>query len=364
MTSGTKYKLKGLNHTTLLNDLSRQGVGLSRVRRSRDEISFVVNPSDSPKVVDYIEKKCYNVLAVEHLGIKKAFEGVKSHLIAAAAVLAAAVLLALGGNFCLSIQIETTLDQAEVLSVLDEYGINIGRSITGVDYDNLENYLVNNLDGIGYAIVDVVGSTLKVKLIDSVPPKEIVDYTRPRDVLAQKGGVVTRIVCRSGTPRVKVGDTVQAGQVLISGVKTFPNGTTERVRADGEVYATVTCSHSIEFSPVGVEYVRSGKAKTLTSMAVLGCKTDSFGSHGFERYESETAEYVFFPVGIKALVTTYYELVPKAVAYTFEQRYPILASQAEQMARSAADFDIKEVLTDRTGNIITVTVIGETLISD
>jgi similar to stage IV sporulation protein len=365
MSSGIKFTLKGLNHARLINDLSRQDVSLSCItRESIDIISFVVPSRDRAKVVDYITKKCYNVIAVEEIGLRRPITAFKSHFLVSVAVILAVVLLIIGSGFCFRIELDTTKDHETIISLLKDYGIKKGTFVAGLDYDKLENYLANHIDGVSYAIVDLKGSTLYIRLVDSLPAKEVIDYSKPRDIIATRSGVVTRIVCRQGTPKVKVGDHVKEGQVLIEGLKTFPDGTTEKVRADGEVYASVSSSHSIEFSPTGVEYVRTGKVKTSVSFEIFDRIVNPLRAIKFDKYETESKEYTLFPILIKVIATKVYELKAQVVNYTFTERFPLLAQEAEQIARKYADFEIKDVLTQQSGNIITVTVIGEMIISD
>lgn len=365
MISGIRYTLEGLNHAKLMNDLTKSGVRIKKVdKTAQNKISFTVPAKDGEKVVDYIQKKCYNILASRPVGLKSVSALIKAHLVAALAVVLAFLALFVAGNFCFSIKIETTKDAENVKALLSEYGVKIGRNLSTLNYDSLENYLVNNIDGISYAIIDIRGSTLTVKLIDSVTTGEVVDYTKRRDVVATQNGVITRIVCRSGTPRVKPGDTVKTGQVLIAGVKTYPDGSTEPVRAEGEVYATVTCGYSVEFSPVGVEYVRTGQTQTQVILYLFECAAKSKSEPKFARYETEKEYYTLFPLAIKVEFLTLYELEAKVVSYTFNERYPVLVAEAEKQARQNADFEVKEVLTGQSGDIITVTVSGEKVISD
>lgn len=364
MTSGIKYVVKGLNHTKLISGMASKNVSLKNIKRNKDILSFVVNSRDNPIIVDYLQNKCYNILSCESVGLAKFTSGVKNNIVLTLAAILTVVLIAITGNFCFTIKLDTTIDDETVIGVLGEYGVKIGCNLAKIDFDGLENYLVNNLDGVSYAIVDIKGSTLSVKIIDSLPKKDVIDYNKSQDLVAVRAGVITRIICLSGTPMVSVGDTVSVGQVLIKGVKTFRDGTTEDIRAVGEVYASVSLSHSIEYNPYVVEYTRTGEKQILTSFDVYGHNTDSLSKIKFDKYETETKFYTFFPTGIVAEITYVYELQPKITYYTYAERLPLLAERAEQLAREEADFVIIDVITTESGNIITVTVIGEILISE
>ena len=364
MISGKKYTVKGLNHAKLLSDFTKLNIPIKNVRRNKDILSFVAKVRDDIRIVDYLQNKCYNVLSCESVGFSRFYDAVKNNIVIVLAAIIMVALIAVTGNFCFTIKLDTTKDRDTVIQVLEDYGVKIGCNLARIDFDSLENYLENNIDGISYAIVDINGSTLSVELIDSLPKTDVIDYNKSDDIVAVRAGVITRIVCLSGTPLVSVGDTVSVGQILIKGVKTFRDGTTEDVKAVGEVYASVSLSHSLEYSPCVVEYVRTGEKQILTSFDVYGHNTDSLGKITFHKYETETKFYTFFPTGIVAEITYVYELQPKLTYYTYTERFPLLAERAEELARNEADFIVLDVITAESGNIITVTVTGEMLISE
>ena len=74
------------------------------------------------------------------------------------------------------------------------------------------------------------------------------------NVVAQRAGVVERVTPSQGTPRVKAGDVVAAGQLLIEGVMEYEDGREPRVvAAAGEVMARVWVSASATGSLTRVE---------------------------------------------------------------------------------------------------------------
>ena len=69
---------------------------------------------------------------------------------------------------------------------------------------------------------------IKVKENDGMRSIPVKDET-PRSLTAAKDGVITRMVVRSGKAQAEPGDTVQQGQLLVSGVVPIYNDAQELV---------------------------------------------------------------------------------------------------------------------------------------
>ena len=73
-----------------------------------------------------------------------------------------------------------------------------------------------------------------MRLEQGVPPPETAVLTGHADVVAAEDGVIKRLTAFAGTPAVKEGDFVRAGQVLIEGQEMG-----KAVKARGEAAARV-----------------------------------------------------------------------------------------------------------------------------
>ena len=76
-----------------------------------------------------------------------------------------------------------------------------------------------------------------VRLEEGVPPPEVANNDGSGDVVASSDGLIQRVTTYAGTPVVKAGDFVKAGQTLIRGEERGKDGTVQSVKARGEVIA-------------------------------------------------------------------------------------------------------------------------------
>lgn len=106
---------------------------------------------------------------------------------------------------------------------------------------------------IVWVSASIDGSRLKVQIKENEDTfKEETDVSQeehPTDLVAETDGVITEIVTRSGVPQVHVGDTVKAGDILVSGRIEVKNDSGEVVgyqyqKSDADVFADTQIEYS------------------------------------------------------------------------------------------------------------------------
>lgn len=101
----------------------------------------------------------------------------------------------------------------QVRELAAEKGLKQGNFCFRVQRDQVEGYILRELPGVSYVEVKV-GPRSKVRIIEKVDPPP---SQGPCHIVAKKDGVIDSILTLNGQPKVKEGDLVKKGQVLISG---------------------------------------------------------------------------------------------------------------------------------------------------
>ena len=130
----------------------------------------------------------------------------------------------------------------QILQVLkDEMQVYGGVPAGVVDCFQIEKRLRLDYNEIGWISVEKKGCRLYVMLNESVMPKLIKEQEEPCHIIAERDGVVTGLEVLAGVPMVKIGDTVQKGDILISGIIPIVGDydafiRNQPVRAEGKVF--------------------------------------------------------------------------------------------------------------------------------
>ena len=127
---------------------------------------------------------------------------------------------------------------------------------------DLEKQIRNAFPEIGWVSAELIG-TVHVRENDGILKAET-GSDAPCELTAGSDGTVTKIIVRNGIVRVKAGDEVKTGDVLVSGKLPIYDDSetlvkTNLVHADAEVYAETT--RTVTWKIPVVEEIRAGTGK-------------------------------------------------------------------------------------------------------
>ena len=108
------------------------------------------------------------------------------------------------------------LETAELLSACEDLGVKPGVWKRGVDTAEITNRLLVQFSDISWVSVSIKGTDVTIKLAETIEKAERIDRETPCDIVASADGVIVQITAERGTPKVKPGDVVKKGDVLIS----------------------------------------------------------------------------------------------------------------------------------------------------
>lgn len=150
----------------------------------------------------------------------------------------------LTGFFIWDIKIEGNYSLTEdvLMDYLETQGVHTAMRKKNLQIEELEMQLREEYDIITWASLRVDGTTLVIQIreneladneYNSQPEAENVepgfDAASGKDIVASKDGVIVYMITRKGVPQVAVGDTVEKGQILVSGaVPVYNEDTTIR----------------------------------------------------------------------------------------------------------------------------------------
>ncbi len=353
----------GLNVAYHMSALARQGILLhSVVKLDNRHVQLVCGSSSSAYVVQYLTDNNFFDIIVDTMGLYRVIVGCRCHWILVAILLLAVPILCISNMFCASIIVEGDMDSNTVLQCLDDIGICVGCRLSHIDYDHVEDYLSSTLD-LSYTVVEIVGNKLYVSTVDNVDILTI-DYSKPRDIVATHSGTVTYISVVQGTAVVAVGQTVNVGDTLISGVRTYTDGTTTPVYAIGTVKAEVTVSSSVQYTGSYTDWQYTGNSTTVVGIDIANSSVYSSVCN-YQYYDVTTNSVAMYPLATIVNYYYYTEKIPTTVAVTFDNYIDTMKQLALQQALQEVYFTVDNTIYSSVYNSsVTVTLVGSIVISD
>lgn len=259
-----KVEFKGMGTERALNFLDQNGIALWQIRR-QDRLTVTA-------CVPLSQKKACLRLA-DRLPCRFAWQkscgvpGVVYRLFRRRALMAGLALLVVGSVVSVQFvwRVEITGAEGELAQKLyqlaEENGYGPGAFWGHMRLNEIERVLLLQLPEAAGLLANRTGTTLSLEIIPAVPAPELFAPGAPCDIVAAEDGVVQSITALEGVAKVKQGQTVKKGEVLISGVIEREEGPARTVEARGEVKATVSVlgSHTVPMTsetptPVGPVY--------------------------------------------------------------------------------------------------------------
>lgn len=202
----------------------------------------------------------------------------------------------LTSRFIWDIRIEGNLSLTEdvLLDYLEERGIHTAMKKSELEIEPLEQALREDYDLITWTSAQLKGTTLLIRIKENDMP--VYEANTPKeeqgvDLTAARDGVVTYIITRKGVPLVAKGQSVQAGDVLVSGaVPVYNEDSTVRryqfVEADADIVLRYAKEITLEEAVTYEEKLYTGETIGIPVLGV-GEKALSFRFLGipYEYYD-------------------------------------------------------------------------------
>ena len=266
-----------------------------------------------------------------------------------------------------------------LLDYLDEKNVRVTMKKNRLQIEELEKALREDYDVITWTSVKVKGTTLIINIKENEMPDydqisqldettpggtnglpgnpghpagakqpgnpkdtESAESTGPRDetlqeeqaqgmdLIAAKSGTVSYIITRSGVPQVTLGDTVEAGDVLVSGaVPVYNEDTTVRkyqyVQSDADIMLRYAESVSVKKDILYEEKVYSGRQKKMFMVGINDRELNMrLGRIPYEAYDVsgekkqvQLLDHLYLPVFYGRKTVQEYEMVKQK--YTEEE---------------------------------------------
>lgn len=265
-----------------------------------------------------------------------------------------------------------TVSRSEIVSELNRLGFGIGSYGPGVNERDLVNRALLDLKDIGFLSINIKGIRAEVLVREAPKKPDIVDKSKPADVVATRDGVVLKVGAKAGQEAVKEGDAVLKGEVLISGLVTYERGgeggifSSRQLRAEGEVWAITerTMCRSIPLTTVG-KGAYQGR-KTWYALRLLDHRIKFYGnsSISYDNYDKINYEYTLtLPGGLKLPVswikTVTSAYTPTSVTLTRDSAEAYLKDQLKgALEKAVADGEVlsKSWKTGEKDGVLTVTL--------
>jgi len=134
-----------------------------------------------------------------------------------------------------------TINTNQLISELNELGLKKGVLKNSIDTLELSYQMMIKRDDIAFISITTKGTKVIVDIFEKVKVPESIPKDEPCDIVASKPGLITTLNVLAGKKNVKVGDVVNVGDILVTGIMEMTKlpDKSQRIHAIAEIKAKV-----------------------------------------------------------------------------------------------------------------------------
>ena len=275
-------RITGKRLDTFIMLLARLNISFKVLKRTREYLIIEVLEEDYANLLKI--NTTYDIEIVKRKGLLNIVHFLKARKLFVIVSLIGFAFFNLLTNLIFSIKvIDTDSELREIiLNDLEEFGLKkYNFKISYEEKEKIESKILKKeKDIIEWIEIKEKGVSYEVKLIRRVK-NDIEKESEPRNIVAKKSGLVTRIIAESGEVVTKKNAYVNAGDVLISGLIRNNGNIVSKTRAIGKVYAEVWYKVSLNLPTNYHEERKTGNNKTVLEISFL---SDDISITDFDKY--------------------------------------------------------------------------------
>ena len=243
------FVLSGLNPERFLNLLLKENIPLLKAERT-DSRTLVCRcySADLRTIKSLVQERGWRMETTEPQGLSSAFFFLRRRIGIPAGMLLCLILVLILSQYIWRIDLNgAAAYQAEISAYLSERGYRPGIRRDTVNSRALEADLTYRYPEIAWFHVYVSGVKMVVDVSPGIPQPDLPSGI-PGNLYASHAGIITSVQAHAGTPKVKAGDVVHKGQLLIEGVERAGDEQLAAVQARGVVMARCWDTHTVQMS--------------------------------------------------------------------------------------------------------------------
>lgn len=303
------------NHNILIWDLSNHGA----------YYEFHISIAGYRKLKPLLKKTKTRIVIVKRIGFPFFLYRYRKRKVFFAGILFCLALLTYLTTFVWLIDVNgnSLITDDSVLAFLEEKKASFGSKKKDIDCSALEEALRTEFDDIIWASVRLSGTKMTIDIQENLITGQESSEEAPKpqgayDIVADKGAVITSVVTRNGTPQVKAGSEVSAGDILVGSRLDIYNDSNEiagsvYVTADADVYGQTQYVYEDSFLMQYNKKIQTGEGKSVYSLSIFSYqvqlpsmvkKKEPYESYTESRQLAIAKDY-YIPVIFEK--TTYYD---------------------------------------------------------
>jgi similar to stage IV sporulation protein len=288
-------KISGRGIERLINQLIRNGISVWNVKRyGTDTVILNLKLTDIKKLRFLVRESECKVTFQNRIGVPFLYKRLlkNSGLVVGAFLFIFVILLLSNMVWRVEVNGANPATEHQIHKQLDKMGIKPGKLQFFVEnVETIQRNLTNSIQVITWVGVELRGTTFHLQVVEKKQPEKP-EELGPRNLIAKKEAVITKLYVEKGQKLVDLHQHVQPGQILVSGI-IGKEGQTEIVSAKGEILGETWFKSKVELPIQSTFQVYNGNEKRKYAIKVSNFNIPiwGFGKPEFTDYETDSTQH-------------------------------------------------------------------------
>ena len=297
--------VEGIEIERFLNNLIRNNIHVFNVKRiDSNKIEFSIERQDMRELKNLYRGGNYNIKIKQKTGIPFLIKRIYKQKGMWICAFISLFLLIMTSQFVtdIYIQVPEGIKKEDIRKELYNAGLKPGVYKKNIDRKSIRDKVMLEFDEVAYVSINVKGTNIFVTVTKKAESLKSNDDSNYCNVIAQKNGIIEKVIPRSGKALVDPGKIVQKGDVLLNGANT---------KSVPEVWASTFYEVKKNASYEEIEKEKTGNSKKVYTINFYDKSYTIRRKIDYKNYTIDNKEYKLsignytFPLNIK--VSTFNE---------------------------------------------------------
>lgn len=280
-----RFSATGVFLERFLNMAVHNRINIWDIEKNGTVLSACTDISSYKRLRPYAKKTSVRLRVRERHGLPFRLYRYKKRVGIMAGVAFFVLFLCAMGQFIWKIEIigNSVVTSSEIMSVVSGFGLKTGTFKANINVRATERATLLSLQRLSWIAINIDGSTATIEVRERImPPQMYPENDRACNIVAAKTGLITYMEVYEGQSLCKVGDTVKAGDIIISGIIEDKKQQDSYKHARGKIIAQVDLEIISEQPMIISEKLRTGEKKTRRYLRIFGVDMPLFIYYPFK----------------------------------------------------------------------------------
>lgn len=273
-----KITIKGNYVERFLNMCRAHHIFIWKIEANEHDFSCCIFPKDFSLMIPFAKKTGITIKVTEKKGFPFHINFLKKKIIFLSCIITCLIMLQIVTNYVWAIEFigNQQISSDELKDFIEQENIHYGMKKANIDCEAEEKHLREMFKQITWTSVYFQGTKLFIEIKENdMQSVSLKNTSKGSDLVSTQEGVITSIITRNGIPKVKAGDSVEKGQVLVTGKVPIYNEAQEITGyhiydSDADIFLQTVITHIEKLSQIYASISYTGKEERTFFLEIAG----------------------------------------------------------------------------------------------